>query len=153
DNGVDQMLINYLLEHTYLWVRQEPLHSEFWNPPFFFPAKNAEGYSDTQMGYAPGYWVFRILGAAPDTSIQLWIMAATVANYVAAHLFLRWAFALGPVASAMGAFLYSFGALRVNEFERPQIVPEVYTIVTIALLVRIFTKRDESLFRRWVLWS
>ena len=153
DNGVDQMLVNYLLEHTYLWVWQDPLHAEFWNPPFFYPGRNVAAYSVTMLSYAPGYWAFRALGIAPDTSIQFWIITATAANYVAAYLLLRWVFKLNAVAASLGAFLYGFGALHVNEFERPHIIPEVYTIVAIAALIRIFARRDDSLLVRGMLWS
>ena len=37
----DSRFNHYLLEHGYRWVRREPLHLDFWSPPFFYPAKNA----------------------------------------------------------------------------------------------------------------
>ena len=48
-NHEDPRLINYLLEHGYLWLRGTPLHRELWNPPFYFPATNVLAYSDTML--------------------------------------------------------------------------------------------------------
>src|SRR5436190_653622 len=49
----DSRLINYLLEHNYRWYRGDPNHAEFWDPPFFYPARNIAAYSDTLLGIAP----------------------------------------------------------------------------------------------------
>src|SRR4051794_21035649 len=45
DRG-DTRLINYILEHSYLWLRSAPGHEQFWSPPFYYPAPNVAAYSD-----------------------------------------------------------------------------------------------------------
>src|ERR1700678_2044596 len=55
----DTRLINYLLEHGYRWATQRPGHLEFWNPPFFYPEKNAAAYSDVLLTVGPPYWFCR----------------------------------------------------------------------------------------------
>lgn len=37
--GCDGRLNHYFLEHSWLWISGAPLHSEFWNAPFFYPVK------------------------------------------------------------------------------------------------------------------
>lgn len=73
DTG-DPRLLNSILEHGYRWAIGDPKHGDFWSPPFFFPARNAAGYSDVLLGTAPAYWGWRAFGTEPDTAFQLWLL-------------------------------------------------------------------------------
>jgi hypothetical protein len=67
-NDDDPRLINYLLEHSYRWLVQEPGHRRFWDIPIFFPARNVAGFSDTLLSVAPLYWLCRLARVLPDTA-------------------------------------------------------------------------------------
>src|SRR5271156_2661000 len=68
----DSRFIHYLLEHGYRWALREPVHRDFWSPPFFYPEPNAAAYSDALLGVGPVYWLWRALGASPDPAFALW---------------------------------------------------------------------------------
>src|SRR5690242_4830566 len=71
----DSLFNNYILEHGYRWVTQQPLHTAFWDAPFFFPERNVTAYSDILLGAAPIYWLWRVFNFLPDTAFQLWLIA------------------------------------------------------------------------------
>src|SRR5918911_1572347 len=92
----DTRLNNYLLEHSYRWLRQAPGHADFWSPPMFYPATGTMAFADVFLSAAPLYWPWRLLGAAPDTAFQLWMLTVGAFNYLAAYLLLRRVFAARP---------------------------------------------------------
>jgi hypothetical protein len=71
-NHGDPRLVNYQLEHTFLWLSGRSGHESFWSPPVFHPALHVGAYSDTVVGAAPLYWLWRFSGleggAAPPSS-------------------------------------------------------------------------------------
>jgi hypothetical protein len=141
---IDTRLINYLLEHSYRWLLQDPLHRSFWDPPFYAPARNVEAYSDTLLTVAPLYWVWRAIGLKPDTAFQLWMISGTVLNFVAANWLLRRVLKTGVAASAAGAFLFAFGASRLNEIQHQQLYIHVFTIVAIGALALAIAETERQ---------
>jgi hypothetical protein len=151
DRG-DTRLINYLLEHNYRWYRGDPNHARFWDAPFFYPACNVAAYSDTFLGIAPLYGVFRGAGFAPDTSFQLWMMALSALNYAAMLHLLRRRLGLSVAGSAAGAFLFAFGAARVNRLATPQHLTQFLSLITVDALFGVFQGREAPSWRRGLLW-
>ena len=149
----DARLVHYILEHTYLWTTRAPLHEEFWNPPIFYPERNALAYSDTLVGSAAPYWAFRATGAAPDSSYQLWLVSTSALNFVAGCVLLRGGLGFGLVASTFGAALLSFGAPRMNELGHSQLLPHYWTFATVYALARLFRGEPGSRIRRALLWD
>ncbi len=149
---IDSRLINYLLEHSYRWVAGDRAHRQFWDIPFFYPAPNVAAFSDTLLSIAPVYWVWRGLGFLPDTAFQLWMLSTSTLNYISGYWLLRSGFRRGRLGSSCGAFLFAFGASRINQLDHQQLLPQVYTVVMLLALLRIFTGRPSSLARSWILW-
>lgn len=145
----DPRLVHYILEHSYLWLVREPLHASFWSPPLHFPATGVGAYSDTMVGAAPFYWIWRVLGIGPSPAYQLWMMACLSLNFVAAYLFLRGA-RLAAWPAAVGGALYGFGIARVANFNSPQLFPVFYGMFALVALQRAL---DPENARRgaWVL--
>ena len=85
----DPRLVNYILEHSWLWVTGHPLNDSFWSPPVFYPAANVGAYSDTMVGSGPIYWLFRGLGAGPGYALQLWMMSCLSLCFLFTYIFLR----------------------------------------------------------------
>jgi hypothetical protein len=149
----DPRLINYLLEHGYLWLRGHPLHRDLWSPPFFYPAKGVLAYSDTLLGAAPLYWSLRLAQISPDTAFQLWLMACFAINDLAFYILLRRAFSLGRGSSALGAFLFAFAAPRVSDIGHPQLLPHFFTIAALLAVSLILDGRRRTWWERAALWS
>ena len=148
----DTRLINYLLEHDYRWLRGDPNHARFWDPPFFYPARHAAAYTDTMIGAAPFYVPFRIAGIAPDTSFQLWMLTVSTLNYVIMIHLLRRRLGLSVPAASAGAFLFAFGAPRVNLIGHQQHLPHFLSLVTIDALLGLFAGQVTSAWKRALLW-
>ncbi len=90
----DTVYMTYIFEHSYRWLLQNPLHSNFWDMPIFYPAKNVSAYSDILFGVVPIYWFFRAMQFLPDTSVQLWMITVALMNFFAAFYFLKKQFRL-----------------------------------------------------------
>ncbi len=148
----DPRLINYLLEHNFRWYCGDPNHSQLWHPPFFYPARNVAGYSDTFLGIAPLYAVFRFTGFAPDTSFQLWVMALSILNYAVMFHLLRVRMRLSIPGAAAGAFVFAFGAPRINRIATPQHLTHFLSLITVDALWGIFAGQPRTVWRRGLLW-
>ncbi len=135
---VDTRLINYFLEHNYLWYLGAPGHERFWDPPFFYPARNIAAYSDTMLGIAPLYAAFRAVGFAPDTAFQLWTLALSVLNYSVMLHFLTRRLGLSIAAASAGAFLFAFGSPRVNMLGQQTQMTQFLSLISVDALFGIF---------------
>ncbi len=134
----DARLVNYTLEHGYRWVTQMPGHESFWDPPIFYPYRNVSAFTEVQLGVGPFYWVWRLMGLAPDTSFQLWMLTVWALNFLAAYLLFRRGFGFRPVASAAGAFFLAFGTTLQAHFTHPQLIPLFYVLLAFLALLRLF---------------
>ncbi len=134
----DSRLINYLLEHNYRWYLGTPGHQRFWDPPFFYPARNVAAYSDTMLGIAPLYAAFRAVGFAPDTAFQLWTLALSALNYSVMLHFLTRRVGLSVVAASAGAFLFAFGSPRANMLAQQTQLTQSLSLISVDALFGLF---------------
>ena len=143
----DTRYFNYILEHGYQWILGNELHSYFWNPPFFWPAKNVAAYADILLGSAPLYWGARAIGFMPDTSFQLWTIVAAFLNYFAALLLYRKGIGLSWLAAALGSFVFAFGCTRAIRLGHLHFLLQFYSMLAIFFLIMAF---QTSLKKRWL---
>ena len=134
----DTRLNNYILEHGYRWLVGMPGHERFWSPPVFFPAPNTAAYSDVLLGVAPLYWLWRLIGLQPDTAFQLWLLTLGTLNFLSALLLFSRGFRCRPIASAVGALLLSFAAVRTAQVMHAQLIAHFYLVLAILALLQIF---------------
>lgn len=150
--GRDTQLINYSLEHSYRFLQRQPLHRDFWDPPIFYPARNVAAYTDTLLSLAPFYWPWRVLGFAPDSAFQIWLVTMWALNFLAFYVYLRRIFGLGETGAAAGAFLFAFGSARAANVLHPQLTPAFFLVAALYALHRAL---DSELPRRrrqgWIL--
>ncbi len=132
----DARLVNWILEHTYRWLRQWPGHKSLWNAPIFFPTPNTAAYTELLVGAAWLYWPWRLAGVDFDTAYQLWLLGAGTANFAAMWLFLRRALGVGTLAACGGALLFAFGSPRINQLGHGQLVAQFWTPLALHALVR-----------------
>ncbi len=95
-----------------------PGHLALWSPPIFYPVPNTAAYTDILLGVAPLYWPWRVVGFAPDTSYQLWMLTVVSFNYVAAVVCCRRLLKVGWPAAAVGSFVFAFGSSRIAQIGR-----------------------------------
>ncbi len=152
----DTRLLNYFLEHGWLWVSRAPGHERFWDAPFFHPVPNVMAFSDCMLGYGPFYWPLRAAGLAPDTAFGVWMVAMTALNYAAGALLFHRGLGFGAPATAAAAGLIAFGSPRVNQLNHPQLLPSFYLLLALHALCRIAREPAAGAIERawwWVLFG
>jgi hypothetical protein len=152
NSPIDGRLIHYLLEHGYRWVIGQPGHKSLWDPPFFYPARNAAAYTDLLLSLGPVYWLWRGMGASPDLSFGIWMVSMSALNYLAGLLLFRKGLELDMLPASLGAFLVAFGAPRVNQAGHEQLRPCFYVLLAVFALTRLFRSRSPSRLKRWAYW-
>ena len=148
----DTRLLNYFLEHGWLWISQAPRHERFWDAPFFHPVPNVMAFSDCVISYGPFYWPFRAAGLAPDTAFGAWMATMTALNYAAGVLLFRRGLGFGAPATAAAAGLIAFGAPRVNQLHHPQLLPFFYLLFALYALCRIARDQPAGAVARASWW-
>src|SRR6185295_11698097 len=109
----DPRLLHYVLEHEYRWLKGDPHHRDFWDPPVFHPAKNTAAYTENLIGVAPLYMALRAVGVPLDPAFPVWLLLLSTLNFAAAALLLKSGFGRGDAASGFGALLFSFSSVRI----------------------------------------
>ena len=132
----DARLVNYTLEHGFRWISQTSPHQNFWNPPIFYPYPNVTSFTDFMLGVGPLFWIWRSLGASPDTAFQYWILLVYACNFAAAYLLLRLGTGVGVLASTAGALLLA--SMMVRWLSHPQLFPMFCVLLALLALLRIF---------------
>src|SRR5262249_38380012 len=119
---------------------------DLWSPPFFYPTPYALTYSETLLGTAPVYWLFRIW--FPETvASQLWIILTSALNYVAMAVGLRW-FGVNTLRTAAGAFVFAFGLIRVSHLTHQHVMVQYFSPFAVWYAWSFFR---EPTARRWAL--
>jgi len=150
---LDSRFSLYLLEHSWLWLLRVPGQQQFWNAPFYYPARNVIAYSDTLLTVAPVYWLLRAMGLGPTTSLQWWLIVMATLNFGGAYVLIRRATRVRPAAAALGAFLFAFANARTSQLAHPQLEPQVYTLIALYALVRVFEQHpcdDHAPTAKWL---
>ena len=64
-NNSDIFYSAYVLEHSFLFLKQTPFHYEIWNMPILYPLENTLSFEDFYIGLMPLYWVIRAFNKNP----------------------------------------------------------------------------------------
>lgn len=124
----DTRFVHYLLEHALRWTLGQPLHSSYWSPPFFAPTTGHLAWSENMAGAAWVYFPFRLF-LEPHSAFQAWGLACGALNFASAYLLLRRGFKFSVIGSSVGAALFAFSAVRINQTMHWQLFPHFYTPV------------------------
>lgn len=124
----DTRLVAYFLEHSFLWLQGNSLHSSFWNAPFYYPVPNTMALSEALIGAAPPYWLWRLLGGAPWGAFQFWVITWFALDYFAAYGFLRRILQVSRGGASLGAFLFAFGSPRAATQGHQQMLVHAYSV-------------------------
>lgn len=134
-----------ILEHFYRWLtgRDDSLIS----PPFFFPMPGVVTFSDNHLGTGWIYATLRWMGADRYLAFDLWYLIAYAANFLASHWVMR-RLGFSPIASAVGAFAFSFAMPVIARHRHAQLAYRF--LVPIALLC--WQRFRESARLHWLGW-
>lgn len=146
----DTRFVNWLLEHNWRWLVRDPAHLHYFDPPMFHPAANTLAYSESLLGSAPAYFLWRALGFETDTSYQLWHLTVSTLNFAAMLLFLRRGLRLGPWSSAGGAAVFAFAGTRIAQIGHAQLMPHFPLPLLALALLRLADPAEERRAGRWV---
>jgi hypothetical protein len=123
----DTRFTQLLMEHAWRWLIGDPMHHDFWSPPYFYPQTGHIVWNENMLGAAPLYFPFRVLGLQSDDAYMGWILATGALNFVATFFLLRRAFGFTTVASSVGAVMFAFSASRINQTMHWQLFPHYFT--------------------------
>ncbi len=147
----DTRFCNYLLEHSYRWMIGAPGHEDLWSPPYFFPVKGTLAWAENMLGAMPFYAVWRGLGFRVDTAFQLWIFSLGALNFVATYFFLRRCLKVDTFAASVGATLFAFAGMRVNQTMHYQLFPHFFTVWAVHAAWRLMVDELEEAARvKWL---
>lgn len=134
----DCVLHNYLLEHVLAALGRPGYVGTLWSPPFFHPAPDVLAYSENLLGAFPLYALLR-LAVEPTLAYQGFTMLATLLSFAS---FVAMARGLGvrPWLSAIGGFVFAFGAARVVHVGHPQLLVAFYSPLALLALVRFLRR-------------
>jgi hypothetical protein len=135
---LDSRFNNYLLEHSYRWLTGAPGHESFWNPPFCYPAQNLLAHSDVMISFAPPYWMARAVGLEPDTAFQIWMLCATILNFLLVFLLLNRGIGVGATSSWCGAVLFTIASSRTAQLGHQQLYCQAYALIACFAVIRMF---------------
>ncbi|UYC17046.1 hypothetical protein NRY95_03490 [Xanthomonas campestris pv. phormiicola] len=134
-----------ILEHFFRWLSGHE-HSLI-SPTFFFPMPGALTFSDNHWGTGWLYSLYRWLGADRYEAFDLLYLGGYVANFFACHLVLR-KLGYSPVASAIGAFAFSFAMPVIARHGHEQLAYRFLIPVALLLWQRF---RDDGCWH-WLGW-
>ena len=85
----DARLINYLLEHEFLWTQKIYPHLNFFSPPELYPINNTLFLSDILLGGAIIYIPIRLLTGDPQSALQIFYVVINILNFLIFYIFAK----------------------------------------------------------------
>jgi hypothetical protein len=143
DEG-DTRFNNYLLEHSYQWLKGSPLHKSLWDLPIFYPQRNTFAYSDVMVSFAPAYWFWRVVVRQPDTAFQFWMFTATTLNFGLMVYLLRRLLKLSTLAATCGGVLFAAAEMRTCQIGHQQLYCQVYVMLALIAVFKLFSPAARS---------
>ena len=119
----DSRLIEYLLEHGYLWLQGGAGAPRFLEPSVLLPGEGRIAVHRPAGQREPAVLALPRRWGDADLAFGLWMVTMSALNYAAGALLFRKGLGLDPLPAAAGAFLVAFGAPRLNQMGHPQLLP------------------------------
>ncbi len=147
----DIRLVHFTLEHGYQFITGSELHTNFWNPPIFYPATNVSAYTDLMLGFGPFYWIWRAIGIDEWTSWQLWMISIHILNFFVIYKFLKAVTHSGSFSCSVASYCVTFGIMR--HIGHPQMIPIFYIFLALLSLLKL-TEHSKRNNKKWFwIWS
>lgn len=138
------LLVNFILEHDYLWMIGRADHLRLWSPPAYYPAPNVLAYSETLLGVAPIYSLFRGAGLSLDHAYSAWLFVLPILNYTAAYLLLRGGLGYAALPAAFGSFFCAYAGVLAAQVNNPQLLTLFYSYLAWYGICRLLRSRGQA---------
>ena len=138
--GYDNLYYNYVLEHSYLWIKG--IHNSFYGAPFNYYDSNSIAQADNLFAILPIYWFIRIF-KSPFSSFQILYIVLSILNYSCFYYFLR-QLKLKEFSSSVGAFIFAFSILRYFNFDNFPTTTQFLSILSVIFVLKV-KKENKSL--------
>ena len=125
-NGLEVKYINYVLEHSWLFLKGAELHKSLWDMPFNYPIKNTLALNDTLISIMPLYWLNRAFFKNPFTALQSLLIILCILNYSSFYYLLK-EIKFSKLASSIGAFIFAFSLMRYFKMTDLTVFLQFYT--------------------------
>ncbi len=141
----DARLVNYILEHGYLFFLNDDFHNSFWNMPVFYPNTNTLAYSEVLFAQMLLYTPFRMF-FSPQTSLQIIVILMCILNYFSFFLLSKDIFKFNHTISSIGAFLFAFSLARYNQLEHLQLLSQFLSVFSLYFFLKKPYKLSNFIF-------
>ena len=145
----DARFINYVLEHSYLYLKGVEIHSSFWDMPFFYPYKNTLAFSDILLGGMIIYIPIRFFTNSPETTLQIWLFVVYFLNFISFYFLSSKIFKFPTLISSLSAFLFTFSLPRHAQVYHLQLQLQFFTIFGLVCFLSL--KKENSKFKNNIL--
>lgn len=134
--GYEIKISNYILEHSFLFIKGVEGHNSFYNAPF--GAENVIANFDLHFVFMPFYWFFRLI-FNPFSSLQALLFLVVYLNYQVFYLLTR-KFKFSRFSSSLASFIFSFNLIRYYNFENIAYFSQFLTILALFCLLKTNTE-------------
>ena len=112
DNG-DGLVLLATLEHWWRVLNGVPVGGTWRQAGFFYPMANPIGLTDSYLGLAVPYCVFRLCALSPFSAFTATMVVFASIGYWSAYGFCRATGLAGRAAAILSAWIFAFGAVSL----------------------------------------
>jgi hypothetical protein len=145
----DARFNSVVLEHGFQWLTGHA--AQLWSPSFFYPFERVLGLSDNHFGSVWSYSLLRGFGLPRELAYLGWYVFGFLLNFVACGWVLRQA-KFSPLASALGAFVFTFALPVLHQEGHAQLVYRFAIPVTCFCWYRVLVLRDKKSAAQAIFW-
>ena len=148
--GYDNIYYNYILEHSYLWIKG--IHNLFWSAPINYYDIHSVAQADSLIGIAPIYWIIRLLIKNPFSAFQILFVFLCILNY-STFYFLMKKLKLNRLPCAAGALIFAFSTLRFFNYDNFPCFSQFLSVIAIIFLLQVNTRNKNIINHFYFLLS
>ena len=145
----DARFNSVVLEHGYQWLTGQA--AQLWSPSFFYPYERVLGLSDNHFGSGWSYSLLRSFGLPREMAYSGWYVFGFLLNFIACGWVLRQA-KFSPLASAMGAFVFTFALPVLHQEGHAQLVYRFAIPMACLCWYRALLQRDWMSAAQTIFW-
>lgn len=146
----DARFINFILEHYYQYINNNPIHDRFWVLPMHHPLKNTLAYSDLLLGCSFLYVPFRYIFNA-QTAFQIFLVLVCSLNYISFYFLSKKIFKFSTFFASFASFIFCFSLPRHAQTYHLQLFVQFFMILSILSFALI--SKENSKLKNKILFS
>ena len=149
--GENNLYFNYILEHSWLWIKQNAPNYYLWSPPFYYPEQSTMALSDSLIGIMPFYWFLRTLSFNPFNAFQILFIFLCFLNYSAFYYLMNKELNFSSLASSVSSFIFAFSLMRYFRIDEINYYTQFFTILAIIFILKVNKNNSKMKNHLWFL--